>query len=133
MCPPPAGSGSFLMYLSVRTAVLQTPDARELKNGGEVTNETGAAGASRRRFLIRGRVQGVGFRAWTQRRARELGLRGWVRNLADGSVDVCAQGDARALERLYELLRKGPPLARVREVRELSPDEVDLPPAFAIE
>ena len=98
-----------------------------------MTNEPGSAEARPRRFLIRGRVQGVGFRAWTQRRARELALHGWVRNVADGSVEVCAQGDERAVERLLELLRRGPPLARVREVRELTPAAEDLPTAFAIE
>jgi acylphosphatase len=102
-------------------------DDRKSRTENEMADEI------RRQFLVRGRVQGVGFRAWTQRRARELELRGWVRNLGDGSVEVCAQGTVLAVERLSELLRKGPPLSRVREVRELPTDGEEIPSGFAIE
>jgi acylphosphatase len=88
--------------------------------------------AARQRFLVRGRVQGVGFRAWIMRRGRELGLRGRVRNLSDGTVEVEAEGDVDSMRRLLELLRKGPPLAVVREVRELPPLGDALPPDFDV-
>ncbi len=65
---------------------------------------------------VRGRVQGVFFRASVIRRARELGLTGYVRNLHDGSVEVHAEGDKQRLERLVDYLQVGPPGARVREV-----------------
>jgi acylphosphatase len=86
----------------------------------------------RRRFAVRGRVQGVGFRAWTQKRARELGLRGTVRNRPDGDVEVEAAGPEPALERLLQLLRQGPLWAAVSEVRELPPADSTLPPDFRI-
>jgi acylphosphatase len=65
------------------------------------------------RFVVRGRVQGVGFRAHTRREAVALGLQGSARNLADGTVEVLAQGDVAAIEALAAWLRQGPPLARV--------------------
>lgn len=65
---------------------------------------------------VRGIVQGVGFRAATVRKARELGVTGWCRNEADGSVRVFAQGDSDRLDRLIEWLRHGPRTAVVREV-----------------
>ncbi len=66
---------------------------------------------------VSGRVQGVFFRASTRDRARALDLDGWVRNLPDGSVEVLARGDDAALDALREWLHRGPPLARVTEVR----------------
>jgi acylphosphatase len=54
--------------------------------------------------LVRGRVQGVGFRWWTRTRALELGLTGWARNLADGRVEVVAEGPKAQCERLLEVL-----------------------------
>jgi acylphosphatase len=65
---------------------------------------------------VRGRVQGVFFRASVMRRARELGLTGYVRNRHDGSVEVCAEGDKQRLERLEDYLQVGPPGARVQKV-----------------
>lgn len=87
----------------------------------------------RKRFRVTGRVQGVGFRVWTLRRARELGLRGSVRNDADGSVVVEAEGASSALDRLDELLRRGPALAVVREVLTLPPTDTPLPEDFDID
>jgi acylphosphatase len=75
-------------------------------------------------LVVSGRVQGVGFRYFTLRAAEELGLAGWVRNLADGRVEVHAEGPPAALEHLAERLRRGPPFARVGGV-EVEP----LPPA----
>jgi len=65
---------------------------------------------------VKGRVQGVGFRYFVQRHARALGLDGWVRNVADGGVEVEAIGAPEDLERLETLLREGPPGAYVRSV-----------------
>ncbi len=64
--------------------------------------------------VIRGRVQGVGFRDFVLRRALALGLTGWVRNRRDGGVEMEAEGDRAALEALIETLRAGPPGARVQ-------------------
>lgn len=69
-----------------------------------------------RHFLISGRVQGVGFRYFTQAAASREGLHGWVRNVPDGSVEVEAEGEADAIERFERALRHGPPGARVDEV-----------------
>ena len=63
-----------------------------------------------------GLVQGVNFRAYTVRRAHSLGLKGWVRNRADGAVEVVAEGSPKALESLLSFLHDGPPSARVTEV-----------------
>ena len=72
---------------------------------------------------VRGRVQGVSFRAATQDEARRLGLTGWVRNLRDGAVALEAQGAVDAVEKLVAWCHQGPPLAEVSsvEIGELSP------------
>jgi acylphosphatase len=67
--------------------------------------------------VVRGRVQGVGFRYWIVRRARELGLTGWVANELDGTVRCVAEGDGGSLEELEKLLRAGPPGAIVDAVQ----------------
>lgn len=73
---------------------------------------------------ITGRVQGVFFRAETQRVAMELGLKGWVQNCSDGSVEVFAQGEEEALKKLEQWCAKGPPSAKVEDVeREEVPPE----------
>jgi len=66
--------------------------------------------------VVRGRVQGVGFRAATREVGCRLGLRGWVRNRFDDTVEVAAEGDDPALERLQAFLKMGPSLARVTNV-----------------
>lgn len=68
------------------------------------------------RATVLGRVQGVGFRWSTRHEARRLGLRGWVRNLADGSVEVYAEGDPDSIERFLDWLGAGPAPARVDSV-----------------
>ncbi len=68
------------------------------------------------RFLVEGRVQGVGFRWFVLSAARSLELSGWVRNLADGRVEVYASGDPKRLKQLESLLAEGPPRADVRSV-----------------
>jgi acylphosphatase len=70
----------------------------------------------RARALVSGRVQGVGFRHYARKRARELGLTGWVRNLPGGIVEMCFQGRADATDRMEDWLREGSPLADVRRV-----------------
>jgi acylphosphatase len=67
--------------------------------------------------VVRGRVQGVGFRAFVVEQARRLGVAGWVRNLRDGGVEVWAEGPVEELERLREALGRGPSLARVTGVQ----------------
>jgi acylphosphatase len=69
-----------------------------------------------RHYVIRGRVQGVGFRYFAEGAAMREGIVGWVRNTADGRVEVSAEGDAEALERFERRLRHGPPAARVEDV-----------------
>ena len=65
---------------------------------------------------ISGRVQGVGFRWHSQWQAERLGLRGWVRNLSDGDVELWAEGDEQALDALERWLAHGPPAARVERL-----------------
>jgi acylphosphatase len=69
-----------------------------------------------RRFLVSGRVQGVGFRAFVADAARVAGVSGWVRNLRDGRVEVFAEGEAAALAGLEAACARGPLLARVDAV-----------------
>jgi acylphosphatase len=71
-----------------------------------------------RRFLIRGRVQGVGFRWFVEREAHILGIAGWVRNNHDGSVEVLAMATPERLAGLRSRLQEGPRAARVEEVEE---------------
>jgi acylphosphatase len=72
-----------------------------------------------RRYLVRGRVQGVGFRWYVEREARALGLSGWVRNNADGAVEVLALGSGEQLAALKQKLQQGPRAARVDAVDEI--------------
>jgi acylphosphatase len=76
-----------------------------------------------KRYIVRGRVQGVGFRWFVEREAHMLGIAGWVRNNHDGSVEILAQGTREQLSGLHGRLREGPRAARVDtvEVSEASP------------
>jgi len=67
--------------------------------------------------LIRGRVQGVGFRAWTEYTANDLGLAGWVRNLDSGRVEAVFEGPRSRVEEMLRWAREGPPGSYVRDVR----------------
>jgi acylphosphatase len=69
-----------------------------------------------RRFFISGRVQGVGYREFARRSAREVGITGWARNLDDGRVEVHANGKPAQLEDFEARLRQGPRFAEVRSV-----------------
>ena len=82
-------------------------------------------------LVLRGRVQGVGFRWWTREAAGLLGLRGTVRNRSDGSVEVHVAGRARRVRKFAAMLRSGPPHARVDRVEEIPCDPV-LPPDFQV-
>jgi len=80
-----------------------------------------------RRFVVRGRVQGVGFRWFVVREAARLAVRGWTRNLPDGSVEVVAAGEQDALDALCRRLGEGPPASRVAEVTATdAPQDEDL-------
>jgi acylphosphatase len=69
-----------------------------------------------RRYLVSGRVQGVGFRYFIQSAAARENLHGWVRNLPDGRVSAAAEGEADAMERFESAMRRGPPGARVEQL-----------------
>jgi DNA ligase D-like protein (predicted 3'-phosphoesterase) len=83
------------------------------------------------RALVRGRVQGVGYREATRAQARRLGLMGWVRNSGEGEVQVHAEGAAAAVEELQSFLRAGPPAAEVSAV-EVEPVKAEGHEQFAI-
>lgn len=85
-----------------------------------------------RRLEIFGRVQGVGFRYAMQREAERLGVRGWVRNRRDGSVEALAHGASAAVERLTEWARRGPAAAQVVEVRTAPADGGDVFDGFEL-
>lgn len=88
---------------------------------------------SLRHWVIRGRVQGVGFRWFVMSQAERLNLGGYVRNLADGSVEVVSLGPEKALETLEGHLRRGPSGAHVEQVESLQvPPELDVPRSFEI-
>jgi acylphosphatase len=71
-----------------------------------------------RKFVVRGRVQGVGFRWFVEREAKTLGISGWVRNTSDASVEVLATGTRDQLSTLRSHLQQGPRAARVDNVEE---------------
>ncbi len=77
---------------------------------------------------ISGRVQGVGFRAWTERRAASLGLSGWVRNTADAQVEALFCGEAHAVDAMLAACRKGPRFAEVKAVELLGEAEPAIGP-----
>jgi acylphosphatase len=86
----------------------------------------------RKRFRVHGRVQGVGFRAWLAGHAGRLRLRGWACNRSDGSVELEVAGEVAAIAQLEELLARGPRLARVDRIEELSAGGDPLPEVFEI-
>ena len=87
----------------------------------------------RRRYLVSGQVQGVGFRWFARAIARRLGVEGWVRNLPSGQVETEGQGSTEALESFEAELRRGPPGSLVTEfaVSEIS-DEADNAKMFVV-
>lgn len=99
---------------------------------GQGAPPTVPRGLVRIRARVDGRVQGVAYRASTQHRARGLGLTGWVRNLADGAVELEAQGVSAAVATLLAWCRHGPPAAVVTEVATTDVDVVAGELAFEI-
>lgn len=79
------------------------------------------------KFIVRGRVQGVFFRASTRAEAERLGLSGHALNLPDGTVEVLAVGEAAAIKRLAQWLRTGPPMAVVERVDAHEPQSRSMP------
>jgi len=69
-----------------------------------------------KQLTVRGRVQGVWYRAWTVEQARALGVAGWVRNCSNGDVEALIEGDQQAVEALLERMWDGPPAARVDHI-----------------
>jgi acylphosphatase len=78
------------------------------------------------RLIVRGLVQGVGYRWWTRGQARRLKLVGWVRNRSDGAVELVAVGPRGAVEQLVEAARHGPSTARVTSVERFDADDPGL-------
>jgi len=71
-----------------------------------------------------GFVQGIGYRSWTKRKAEELGLKGWVKNLEDGTVESYLEGEEHSLNLMIELMKKGPRFARVEKIEVKSENQV---------
>ena len=89
--------------------------------------------ATRRRFLVKGHVQDVGFRAFALMNAERLGVIGWVRNLPDGRiVEVVAEADVHTLRTFEEQLRLGPPAADVQIVERVEADESEQLQGFEV-
>jgi acylphosphatase len=86
-----------------------------------------------KRYIVRGRVQGVGFRWFVDHEARSLGLAGWVRNNIDGTVEALAMGSDQQHAAFAGKLRQGPRAARIDEVTELPAEPVDGLTTFRIE
>ena len=84
-------------------------------------------GNTRRRVIAHGRVQGVFFRDSTEERARLAGLRGWVRNLADGTVEAVFEGGSASVDELVEFCRAGPRWAEVSRLEVFEEDPEGLP------
>ena len=86
-----------------------------------------------RRFIVRGRVQGVGFRWFVEREAHLLGIAGWVRNNSDSTVEILAMGSSVQLAGLRSKLQQGPRAARVDDVQESDAEPIAGLTSFRIE
>jgi len=82
-------------------------------------------GNKRVHFLVEGRVQGVFFRAYTKDTADQLGLTGWVRNLADGRVEGCIEGNESQIQKMLQWLQSGPPRAVVTKLEHYVMSEME--------
>jgi acylphosphatase len=85
-----------------------------------------------KRYRVRGRVQGVGFRYFVWREAEALGIHGWVRNMADGSVEALVAGPTESHERFKRSLEEGPRASRVTSVSVTDDADAEMPPRFEI-
>lgn len=83
-------------------------------------------------LMIRGFVQGVGYRKWARREAQKVGLTGWVRNLPDGSVEALLQGDTDILTLFIEKLRKGPFMSEVEDIDIIWEEQKEAFPDFIV-
>jgi len=84
------------------------------------------------RVIVRGKVQGVGFRDYTQMQAQALKLDGWVRNRRDGTVEALLSGEKSVIERMLIALRVGPPHSAVINVRSEPEEETTVEPGFRV-
>ena len=85
-----------------------------------------------RRIRVKGRVQGVGFRHFVAEAARVAGVSGWVRNLADGSVEALLEGESEAVRQVERRVGQGPPASRVESVSAVAETVSDRPAGFHI-
>jgi len=85
-----------------------------------------------KRFFVSGRVQGVFYRDSARNKAKLLGLQGWVRNLADGRVELLANGEVQAVETLEKWLEIGPEYAKVTNIEVIIESSAGLPETFEI-
>jgi len=124
-----------LSPLRFRENDFRADDPRVYEPQGRAGADPVSSGSSSlaRRFLVRGRVQGVGFRWFVEREAHILGIAGWVRNNHDGSVEVLAQGTRDQLAGLHSRLREGPRAARVDTVEVSESVAVDGLRSFSIQ
>ena len=84
------------------------------------------------RVIVRGKVQGVGFRDYAQMQAQALRLDGWVRNRADGTVEAMLKGEPALIERMLIALRVGPPHSAVTSVRSMPEEGAKVEPGFRV-
>ena len=87
-------------------------------------SSTNAPSRAARRYIVRGRVQGVGFRWFVEREAHLLQIAGWVRNNHDGTVELLAIGIPEQLDRLRSRIQQGPPAARIDSVTEAEAEPI---------
>ena len=85
-----------------------------------------------RHLIVSGLVQGVGYRAWVARTASKMGLNGWVRNLADGRVEILVDGPSDVVSQFEPLCRKGPPHAGVTDVKAVDHNEAAVEEGFRV-
>jgi acylphosphatase len=83
-------------------------------------------------IVVFGHVQGVFFRQSTKKKAQEVGVRGWVRNRPDGTVEIVAEGSIETVDRLATWCHHGPEMARVERVERVDEEPVGLPEGFDV-
>ena len=104
-------------FISAEGGGARRPTRKDLAVRREICESFWQAMALKQlQLLVRGRVQGVYFRASTQREARRLGITGWVKNRADGTIEIVAEGEEVSIRELYGWAQKGPTAARVERV-----------------
>lgn len=81
-------------------------------------------------IIIHGRVQGVGYRAWTTATAKKIGLNGWVRNLTDGTVEALFEGSHEQIDAMLHLCERGPLVAKVRQIETRNTPSQDIDSGF---